>query len=277
MEKYIYKATNRTSDETTLAHYGIKGQKWGVRRFQNEDRTWTEEGKIRYGRGGGSKMNSGLDGLDVASVVAPAVALATMLGFAALSNKVNKDLNLNYYNKLKEKSEFKSMDDVPKQTPPPTTTKENVKLVNPGYGDPGTLDNCTFCTMAMAAREKGYDVVANKSDTGFYKKVEEKWFDGKNKFTIRNSEEFKSTVKDYPDGAYGELCVMWKIGGAHSLFWKQEKGKVTIYDAQSGKEITERQYEKTLGERIDNKHLEFRRLDNIDFNDELLGTIRSNT
>lgn len=33
-----------------LQHYGIKGQKWGLRRFQNEDRTWTEEGKKRYGR-----------------------------------------------------------------------------------------------------------------------------------------------------------------------------------------------------------------------------------
>lgn len=32
-----------------LVHHGIKGQKWGVRRFQNEDRTWTDAGKVRYG------------------------------------------------------------------------------------------------------------------------------------------------------------------------------------------------------------------------------------
>ena len=33
-----------------LAHYGVKGQKWGVRRYQNEDGTWTELGKKhRYG------------------------------------------------------------------------------------------------------------------------------------------------------------------------------------------------------------------------------------
>lgn len=36
---------------TYLVHHGIKGQKWGVRRFQNEDGTWTEEGKLRYGSG----------------------------------------------------------------------------------------------------------------------------------------------------------------------------------------------------------------------------------
>lgn len=31
-----------------LAHFGIPGQKWGVRRFQNPDGTLTEEGKRRY-------------------------------------------------------------------------------------------------------------------------------------------------------------------------------------------------------------------------------------
>ena len=31
-----------------LEHHGIKGQKWGVRRYQNEDGTLTPEGKERY-------------------------------------------------------------------------------------------------------------------------------------------------------------------------------------------------------------------------------------
>lgn len=34
-------------------HHGIKGQKWGVRRFQNEDGTLTAEGKARYSDGDG--------------------------------------------------------------------------------------------------------------------------------------------------------------------------------------------------------------------------------
>ena len=34
-----------------LYHWGIKGQKWGDRRFQNEDGSLTPEGRERYGKG----------------------------------------------------------------------------------------------------------------------------------------------------------------------------------------------------------------------------------
>lgn len=34
--------------ENDLLHFGIKGMHWGIRRFQNEDGTLTEEGKKRY-------------------------------------------------------------------------------------------------------------------------------------------------------------------------------------------------------------------------------------
>lgn len=34
-------------NEQYLAHWGIKGMKWGVRRYQNEDGTYTAEGKKR--------------------------------------------------------------------------------------------------------------------------------------------------------------------------------------------------------------------------------------
>lgn len=39
-----------TDDE--LCHWGIKGQRWGFRRFQNEDGSLTPEGRERYGEGG---------------------------------------------------------------------------------------------------------------------------------------------------------------------------------------------------------------------------------
>ena len=38
------------TQEDYLAHHGILGQKWGVRRYQNADGTLTEAGKKRYAR-----------------------------------------------------------------------------------------------------------------------------------------------------------------------------------------------------------------------------------
>lgn len=38
-----------TQNFDELYHHGIKGQKWGIRRFQNPDGSLTAEGKRRYG------------------------------------------------------------------------------------------------------------------------------------------------------------------------------------------------------------------------------------
>ena len=39
---------NHTPEPNELMHYGIKGQKWGLRRYQNKDGTLTPAGKKRY-------------------------------------------------------------------------------------------------------------------------------------------------------------------------------------------------------------------------------------
>ena len=43
------------TDGSELYHHGIKGQKWGVRNYQNPDGSYTAEGLARYGRFDGKK------------------------------------------------------------------------------------------------------------------------------------------------------------------------------------------------------------------------------
>lgn len=46
----VYVAREGTYLDDMLAHHGIKKQRWGIRRWQNEDGSLTEAGKRRYGR-----------------------------------------------------------------------------------------------------------------------------------------------------------------------------------------------------------------------------------
>lgn len=51
-----------------IAHHGIKGQKWGVRRFQNPDGTYTKEGleRLRYSK---QARNASKTKSDVESII----------------------------------------------------------------------------------------------------------------------------------------------------------------------------------------------------------------
>ena len=48
MSTYGYIKHDELSSGYAISHHGIKGQKWGVRRFQNPDGSLTEEGRARY-------------------------------------------------------------------------------------------------------------------------------------------------------------------------------------------------------------------------------------
>ena len=53
---YYYANVTFDSWETSLCHHGIKGQKWGLRRYQNEDGSLTAAGRQHYGYGDGQTM-----------------------------------------------------------------------------------------------------------------------------------------------------------------------------------------------------------------------------
>lgn len=272
-----------------LCHYGIKGQKWGKRNgppypLDASDKSASEKRlSVNNKINKASKLNSSKTGFsDLDSNVQAAIvqigtltlAMASMALFKKIINKVNikncdKKLEDLYNNR-----DIKKLEDIPKLKKK-MSTEENMKKVNPDFPKQGTTTNCMLCTTAMAMREKGYDVQASKNYDiiGYYETNINKLWSSEGSFKkikATKSIDIINTLEKEPDGSYGNLCVYWKLGGGHSIFWKKERSKVVIYDSQSGKKIDNSE----LCDAITPYNSRYSRLNDAQPTDLLLGAIR---
>lgn len=82
-----------------LYHYGVQGQKWGVRRYQNSDGSLTEEGKKRYSRKNSKNSNNGINHKEGAKYWND----KNVDEYAALQKYIEKNLGDWYFNTYVDK------------------------------------------------------------------------------------------------------------------------------------------------------------------------------
>ena len=77
------------SQSNELYHHGIKGQKWGIRNYQNPDGSLTPEGRLRYGYGSVMSQNTKervKQGAKIGTKIGAAIGTATAgLGLGLIS------------------------------------------------------------------------------------------------------------------------------------------------------------------------------------------------
>lgn len=79
----------------TLSHHGIKGMRWGVRRFQNKDGSLTPAGKKRYG-GAGAERDSTRETTKPSSVSSGTKKLSEMTDEELRSRLARLDMEKRY-------------------------------------------------------------------------------------------------------------------------------------------------------------------------------------
>lgn len=161
-------------------HHGIKGMKWGVRRFQKKDGSLTSAGKKRYSEDSDSKKddeNKSEEGpqkekkqltrKQKAAIAGAAIVAAYATYKFVDSGKANRLIAKGKAALGHTEPDFnKNILLANKRLDSDGIMKTVVSRINPGYGGIGTKNNCRRCTFAYEMSRRGYDVKATKSING---------------------------------------------------------------------------------------------------------------
>ena len=257
-------AARQRQDE--LYHHGIIGQKWGVRRFQEKDGSYTQAGRERYGYGPARESKKQEDTktkseskpkVQTQEKIGSLTALAALAGISvgtyagvkigdAIHNaKVTKDIKNWEANRQLEKTDPKT--GLKLKSNPDASIEDDIKMINREYGyglftesvsgiqsekKLGRTENCMLCTTALDLKRRGYDVKAGLCPDGCYARDLKNWYKEKKDPTMGRFNSIVEQLNKQPDGSYGNFMVYWAEGGGHSMFYRIEDGKAVIYDAQ---------------------------------------------
>lgn len=151
-----------------LYHHGIKGQRWGVRRYQNEDGTLTVAGKKRYSKNEIKEIQDNINDLKSQTI-----------------NECNKKLNktIGVY-----KNYLKSMDeDINKTINDKKARSDAYNKMKKYLGSPETVDDDEL--IEYAASEVAASIVKESNKTTMLSKAVDK-----------AHEEYMNSVEEYADG-----------------------------------------------------------------------------
>ena len=257
--------------------------KWGVRRTPEQLGHRTK----RYSDSGSYKLNRYTspvreDAKYFAKRLGVQIAAAFIPGLTTVynANVIRKSFStFDTKDYTKKEGSYEKLSDLKKKSTP-TDVSDDLKKANPRLGhQKGKVNNCTFCTVAMEMRARGYDVQARSKAQGavteklyanMFKdfkmerpKMERLPNESRKDYVNRSYDKLCNEIEKCGNGARGYVGIKYeKANSGHAMYWKVENNRVTFYDGQSGKTNPDK-----IFALADPAYHSYARLDNLKLND----------
>lgn len=240
----IYNKDEKTGE---LYHYGVKGQRWGIRRYQNEDGTYTAEGAERRRIGNGEKTYK-IDRVKSSRNVPEDIASdAAKVNYSKQGHKygINRQSNCVFCSVAYEMRR-RGMD---------VSAQPSLRGVQ------AVLSN------NKSAMRKIYTNFDSKKVKTFSDRIDNKNIG----MTDKEFDEFEKELLN--DGnSRGQITLCWRasdkggnVSGAHSLCYEVKDGKMYLIDGQIGAVMSDKKARKYLSNAI---NIDTMRTDNLKLNEK---------
>lgn len=202
--------------ETVLEHFGVKGMRWGVRRYQNEDGSLTSAGKKRYNNGlndVGSNMKKELTSrtantagkaaaLTVGASIGGAAGISAAIGGsaglaagpvgavlgAALGGAIGTGMTIRRY--IKEKRQLKEYSNDPDAVANMTPGSNRRKLAESGTLAKAADDHLGFGEKMRSFINKKLTAETKKN----MKALDNKWKEYENRYNSTDSKQERKAI-----------------------------------------------------------------------------------
>ena len=243
-----------------LSHHGVKGQKWGVRRYQDKNGRLTAAGKQHlkdrkidakieeYVKSGKAKVEE-LENYTVAGLT----TMTRPSGEQYVSGLMEgHDFDWQEVTNYSDLGGYYTTASVIKNKPnshryvdgdPIYETHDNfqiasydMKRCNPNFGQPGTTQNCAKCSATLELRMRGdYDISAGRQTYPSSADAMSYWFKDAKRVDY-DYDTVEDALRSYGKKTSGTLGYQYATGGGHSVHWTNDAfGNFQIQDGQNGR------------------------------------------
>lgn len=229
-----------------LKHHGIKGQKWGIRRFQNYDGTRIknqEEQTVHIK--GPKRFHVGAGDIDLDDELTKVEKVRKV----ATSTKSYQDMDI----------------------------VERTKVVKTINSEKGKF-NCQACAASYDIYRRTGTMLKIRGDADtrdfdnndFMKKIYKDFPGFKTSDKANSCAEFSQQLVDsYGNGneVYGRLNLRKTTGGTHAATFYMRDGEPRIIESQTRKDYSVEEFDRALGSKFNWESVEYARTDNLEFAD----------